>query len=81
MADLGCVVDKPPTDRMFAPELGGGALLDMGIYPLTFAQLFLGEPAELTAVGAPRRDPESTSTWSLAARLRERRAWPRSPPA
>ena len=50
VADLGWVVRKPPTDRMFAPELGGGALLDMGIYPLTLAQLFLGEPAELTAV-------------------------------
>ena len=50
VADLGWVVDKPPTDRMFAPELGGGALLDMGVYPLTLAHLFLGEPAELTAV-------------------------------
>ena len=50
VADLGWVVRKPPTDRMFAPELGGGALLDMGIYPLTLAQLFLGAPAELTAV-------------------------------
>ena len=50
VADLGWVVDKPPTDRMFAPELGGGALLDMGVYPLTLAHLFLGEPAELSAV-------------------------------
>ncbi len=50
VADLGWVVRKPPTDRMFAPDLGGGALLDMGIYPMTLAQLFLGEPAELTAV-------------------------------
>jgi predicted dehydrogenase len=50
VADLGWVVDKPPTDRMFAPELGGGALLDRGVYPLTLAHLFLGEPAELTAV-------------------------------
>ena len=58
VADLGWVVDKPPTDRMFAPELGGGALLDMGVYPLTLAHLFLGEPAELTAVAAPRGDPD-----------------------
>ena len=48
-ADLGFVVDKPPTDRLLDPALGGGALLDMGIYPLTFAHLFLGEPAGIAA--------------------------------
>jgi predicted dehydrogenase len=51
-ADLGFVVDAPETDRLLDPMLGGGALLDMGIYPLTFAHLFLGEPAELAAVAA-----------------------------
>ncbi|MGN6577329.1 MAG: Gfo/Idh/MocA family protein [Nocardioides sp.] len=50
-ADLGFRVDAPATDRLLAPELGGGALLDMGIYPLTFAQLFLGEPAKVAAAG------------------------------
>ncbi|MGI8522695.1 MAG: Gfo/Idh/MocA family protein, partial [Nocardioides sp.] len=50
VADLGWVVELPPSDRMLDPALGGGALLDMGVYPLTLAQLFLGEPAELTAV-------------------------------
>ena len=48
-ADLGFVVDRPPTDRLLDPALGGGALLDMGIYPLTFAQLFLGEPTTIAA--------------------------------
>lgn len=48
-ADLGFVVSKPPTDRLLDPALGGGALLDMGIYPLTFAHLFLGEPSHVAA--------------------------------
>ena len=48
-ADLGFVVDKPPTDRLLDPALGGGALLDMGVYPLTFASLFLGEPSTVAA--------------------------------
>ncbi|MDN5892985.1 MAG: Gfo/Idh/MocA family oxidoreductase [Nocardioides sp.] len=49
-ADLGWYVDRPPTDRMLDPALGGGALLDMGIYPLTFAQLMLGDAEQLVAV-------------------------------
>ena len=48
-ADLGWYVDRPPTDRLLDPALGGGALLDMGVYTLTFAQLFLGEPDRVTA--------------------------------
>ena len=54
-ADLGFVVPGvfgggDPTDRLLDPALGAGALLDMGIYPLTFAHLVLGEPERLTAV-------------------------------
>jgi len=50
-ADLGFVVERPPDDRMRDPALGAGALLDMGIYPLTFADLALG-PATLLAATA-----------------------------
>jgi predicted dehydrogenase len=52
VADLGWVVDRPETDRLLAPELGGGALLDMGVYPLTLADLLLGEPDALDGVAA-----------------------------
>ena len=51
-ADLGFVVDKPPEDRLLDPALGGGALLDMGVYPLAFAQLFLGEPSSVAAAAS-----------------------------
>jgi predicted dehydrogenase len=35
--------------RLYAPELGGGALLDLGIYPLSFATFFLGLPDSYTS--------------------------------
>src|SRR5262245_38128153 len=49
--DFGFVPDKPPEHRVFDPALGASAVLDIGIYPLTFAWLFLGEPASITSVG------------------------------
>ncbi len=49
-ANIGMLVESDPTDRMLDPALGAGALLDMGVYPLTFAHLMLGEPERLTAV-------------------------------
>src|SRR5262245_35239466 len=48
-AELGFVVTTQPTDRLLDVSMGAGALLDMGIYPLTFAHLMLGEAEELTA--------------------------------
>lgn len=43
-ADLG--VDRPydPTDRLFDPAQGGGAMLDLGVYVVSLAQHFLGDP-------------------------------------
>ena len=48
-AELGFRVDQGPEHRLLDPALGGGALLDMGIYPLTFCHLMLGEAESLTA--------------------------------
>ena len=33
-------------------ELGGGAVLDLGVYPISFAQMVLGDPARVTAGGS-----------------------------
>ena len=48
-AELGFRVDAPADDRLLDPALGASALLDMGIYPLTFAHLLLGAPERLHA--------------------------------
>lgn len=46
-ADFSNPVDFDPEDRLFRPELGGGALLDLAVYPITFITSFLGyEPME-----------------------------------
>lgn len=46
-ADFSNPVDFDPEDRLFRPELGGGALLDLAVYPITFITAFLGyEPVE-----------------------------------
>jgi predicted dehydrogenase len=42
--------------RLLDPALGGGSLMDGGIYPMTFAYLALGRPAEVKAVGSLNDD-------------------------
>lgn len=46
-ADFGVAGPFPPGHRMRAPELGGGALLDLGVYPITLAHLLLGTPSSI----------------------------------
>ena len=48
-ADFGLAGPFPAAHRLRDPALGGGALLDLGVYPVSFAQLLLGEPDGITA--------------------------------
>lgn len=51
-ADFGFVAPDDPAHRLWNPELGGGALLDVGVYPLSFASSVLGAPTRVVATGA-----------------------------
>lgn len=47
-ADFSNPVEYDPTDRLFRADLGGGALLDLGVYPISFITAFLGyEPKQI----------------------------------
>ncbi|APF17125.1 oxidoreductase domain protein [Caldithrix abyssi DSM 13497] len=49
-ADLGFNFPFHPEHRVFNPHLGGGALLDVGIYPLSLCHYLMGVPDELTTL-------------------------------
>jgi predicted dehydrogenase len=48
-ADFGFKGVFDPTNRLFDPEKGGGALLDIGIYPAFFSYAFFGYPSQIQA--------------------------------
>jgi predicted dehydrogenase len=50
-ADFGFFAAFDPNGRLFNIRLGGGSLLDIGIYPLFLSVQLLGEPATITASG------------------------------
>lgn len=77
-ADLGFHAESDPTGRLFTARLGGGSLLDVGVYPLTLAISLLGVPTTASAVArlndegvdtqvsAAMQHDHGTSTWSCS---------------
>jgi predicted dehydrogenase len=48
-ADHGQRLADQGIARLVDPQLAGGALLDLGIYPISFAQMILGNPTSITS--------------------------------
>ncbi|HUR04146.1 MAG TPA: Gfo/Idh/MocA family oxidoreductase [Nonomuraea sp.] len=51
-ASFGFKSPYDPAHRLWAPELGGGALLDLGVYSFGLAQLLLGMPVRTHVTGS-----------------------------
>ena len=49
LADHNQYIPMEKADRLHLPRLGGGALLDLGIYPISFASDLFGVPSSVAA--------------------------------
>lgn len=52
-AEFGFIPTPPFPARLYEPALGGGALLDIGVYPIFLALDLLGKPDRIDAVMTP----------------------------
>ncbi|MDJ0952414.1 MAG: Gfo/Idh/MocA family oxidoreductase [Acidimicrobiia bacterium] len=70
VADFCLDVPFDPTHRLYNLDLGGGALLDLGVYPLSFATMLLGAPQTVEGrarVGATGVDETNSVTLTFAS--------------
>lgn len=49
-ASIGWRQPYDPESRLYNPGLAGGALLDIGVYPVSLASMIFGAPSEVSAV-------------------------------
>lgn len=50
VADHGKWFERDASSRLFAPELGGSAMLDLGVYPVSFASMVMGTPSRVASM-------------------------------
>lgn len=53
IANFGFMPAPPIAQRLYDPKLGGGSLLDIGVYPVFLALDILGKPDAITAAMTP----------------------------
>jgi len=66
-ADFGFQAAPATNPRLFDPALGGGALLDVGVYPISLASMVFGPPARVTGMarlGVTRVDEQDAMVFS-----------------
>lgn len=65
-AELGSLKEDDPANRFFNPDLGGGAMLDIGTYGLSFVTCFLsGQLTDVRHLMSPYRTGVD-EMWSIA---------------
>jgi predicted dehydrogenase len=53
LAEFGHWFPLEPGSRVFSPELGGGALIDVGVYVVSFSSMVLGAPTHIKSLVEP----------------------------
>ncbi|WP_375386885.1 Gfo/Idh/MocA family protein [uncultured Amnibacterium sp.] len=68
IADFGFVAPDDRSNRLWDPALGGGALLDAGVYPISFASSVIGPLRLVSASGSQDGDVDSSAALAVTGR-------------